>query len=343
MLRQSPDPSSNSLNREKSNYYKFILSKIIEVFINMVTVDLEKAPESEKDEIKGEIMNLVSLYESLDIEKCMNHQRNCSTKGSLRNRENQDTQIDCHASLSKLSQERRPFLATSSISYLLNIALEIYSATFPFAGADSQNQNKSPVKTFDNCLKLISFTLMACHHQIIFFSTVGNDDLFKSFTNGDIKSIARPLLQLIWILRSGFKLEKNQNIKESKGKKISGSNRKQLLLALTCMNELFVAYSNSVYFADLIQSLVTLRSSGMDLKTKDIAFESIEVEHGLCANMQGDDKTNFFLEKTVRPLYLELLEYSLFEECEVIFFCTFLISTLVGTLLPAMPMLGLGF
>lgn len=79
---------------------------------------------------------------------------------------------------------------------------------------------------------------MACHHQIVFFSLVGNDDPVKSLMNGDIKSIACPLLQLVWILRSGFKLEKIQNIKASKGKKIPGNNRKPLLLALTCMNEL---------------------------------------------------------------------------------------------------------
>lgn len=74
ILSQSPDSTSNSLNREKTIHYKFILSKIIEVSINMLTIDLEKAAESEKYEIKGEIMDLVSLYESLDIEKCMNHQ-----------------------------------------------------------------------------------------------------------------------------------------------------------------------------------------------------------------------------------------------------------------------------
>lgn len=308
----------------------------------MLTIDLEKAAESEKYEIKGEIMNLVSLYESLDIEKCMNHQRNCSAKGSVRNQENQDNQNDCHISVSKLSQDRRPFLATSSIIHLLNIALELYNATFPFAETVSQKQNKSTVKTFDDCLKLISFTLMACHHQIIFFSLVGNDDPVKTLMNGDIKSIACPLLQLVWILRSGFKFEKNQNIKASKGKKIPENNRKPLSLALTCMNELFIACSNSVYFADLIQSLVTLRPSGMDLKTKDIFFEDLEVEHGLHANLQGDEKTDFFLEKRIRPLYLELLEYSLFEECEVTFFLHFCHFCFGRTLLLAMSMLGLG-
>lgn len=75
----------------------------------------------------------------------------------MRNQENQDNQNDCYISVSKLSQDRRPFLATSSIIHLLNIVLEIYSATFPFADTVSQNQNISPVKTFDNCLELISF------------------------------------------------------------------------------------------------------------------------------------------------------------------------------------------
>lgn len=30
------------------------------------------------------------------------------------------------------------------------------------------------------------------------------------------------------------------------------------------------------------------------MKTKDIFFEDMEVEHSLHANLQGDDKTDFF-------------------------------------------------
>nr|XP_029120442.1 Fanconi anemia group I protein [Elaeis guineensis] len=319
------EDNSLPLQGEKTYSHGWILLGIIEVFINVVASELEKAADEEKIVLEKEIMELVNSYDFLEIESIMNKQRSGNRKGSSRcvqDKVNSEFKKYSHVSLQKLSQAGRPFFATSNIHQLLVTALKSSNADDPDKHTASQNHSQSSLcKTWDQCLKLISFALKACLHHLQSINSMktGSDgDPLKTLLHGDVERLGQPIMQLIWLLKSGLKLEKHPKKLEDKGKKNIENKGDQLLLSLLCLNELFKLNSSGVHFAELIEDMLNLITPVLDSETAMDTAQGIDNEQGSMLKDKFLRRLHLFLEKIIKPLYSELLALSHFPESEVL-------------------------
>ncbi|XP_026659001.2 Fanconi anemia group I protein homolog isoform X2 [Phoenix dactylifera] len=287
--------------------------------------ELEKAADEEKIVLEKEIMELVSSYDFLEKESIMNKQRSGNRKGSSRyiqDKANSESKEYPHVSLQKLSQARRPFFATSNIHQLLVTALKSGNADYPDKHTASQNHSQSSsCKTWDQCLKLISFALKACLHHlqsISLMKTGSNNDPLKTLFHGDVKQLGQLIMQLVWLLKSGLKLEKDPKKIEGKRKTNIENKGDQLLLSLLCLNELFKLNSSGVHFAQLIEDMLILQAPELDSETTIDTAQGIDNGQGSMPEDKFLRRLHLFLEKIIKPLYSELLALSLFHESEVL-------------------------
>ncbi|EHA8589521.1 Fanconi anemia group I protein [Cocos nucifera] len=317
------EDSSLPLQGEKTYSHGWILLGIIEVFINVVASELEKAPDEEKIVLGKEIMELVSSYDFLEKESITNKQRSGNRKGSSRcvqDKVNSESKEYSHVFLKKLSQARRRFFATSNIRELLATALKSSNADDPDKHTASQNHSQSSlIKTWDQCLKLISFALKACLHHlwsINSMKTGSSGDPLKTLFYGDVERLGQPIMQLVWLLKSGLKLEKHPKKIEGKGKTNIETKGDQLLVALLCLNELFKLNSSGVHFTELIEDMLNLITPVLDSETATDTAQGMDNEQGPMLKDKFLRRLHLFLEKIIKPLYSELLSLSHFHESE---------------------------
>ncbi|XP_078445412.1 fanconi anemia group I-like protein isoform X2 [Wolffia australiana] len=250
-----------SLKDEKRKCCLQILSGVVEVFANVAAVELEKSENTEKTVLENQILDLSVLHHSLEIDQPPSKPSRSTPK---------------------------PFLATSSIQRLLISAVERHD---DISGSDGQNSSSH--------LALASFALKACLNKLRYFDDRdGNEYATRSgLIDGDIKMLARPLLELVWRMKKTEAQSETQRKKEFKGK------NNFLHLSLTCLKELLrISLRKDETLAGLVEELVI----NLDLSQKP------ESGYPLGENL------NNFLNKWTKPLVSEFLSQSLFSEFEVL-------------------------
>lgn len=289
--------------------------------MNIIIAELEKASEEQKMTFEKEILELIDVYDSLEKASGTNKQGTLLRKGSKVNVQDIPDKTDnaskegSRPSAPKLFQMRRHFLVTSSIHQLLGIAVKLFSAGNYNNQAVSQSNSQSFKKAFDQCLKLVSFALKACLHQIKFITSVGRTlggDPFETLIYGDVKPLGRPVMQLAWLLKSSPKLQSSAKKKEAKGD--------QLHLSLLCLNELFKLNSYHDSFNELIEDLVCVAAPEFELECEMDDVQGSIHEQDLMMDDSHVKSINLLLEKRIKPLYLVLLSASFYRETEVSLF-----------------------
>lgn len=285
LLGQTKDEGSTPQQGERYKYSARILSGIIEVILNTVAIELEKATNEKKIELEKEFIDLVNLYESL--EKHSSASAHISQTSGTRKGITQSTALDLtyknELDSTKSSTERASFLATSGICQLFQTSFELYKH-------DATNR------------KLLLFVLNGTLCQIKSSSYVAKDDPLKGLIYGDIKVLGPPLLKLIWLIM------RDQKKREAKGKKDNEDKRGLILLALRCLRELLTVSFQS---ADRMREVEDMLSDSVDVLDS-------ECDHNDLADGSNNQREEVFMTKLVKPLFYKLLHAKLFHEVEVI-------------------------
>nr|XP_043630505.1 Fanconi anemia group I protein [Erigeron canadensis] len=286
LLGQMRDASSAAQQGERYKYSAQILSGIIEVTLNTVATELEKATNEKKIELEKEFIDLIDLYESLGKHTSTsthNSQYNGTRKGIT-----QSTALELtyknELDTTKPSKERASFLATSSIYQLFQISFELYK----------HDAAKS---------KLLHFVLNATFCQIKSLSLVAKDDTLKGLIYGDIKVLGPPLLKSIWLI-----MRVDPKKKETKGKKDNEDRKGLILLALMCLKELLAVHSQSPEEMKVVEDMLSSSVDALD-------SEGDQNDRGNGINTQSKE---VFISKIVIPLVFKLLHSKLFQEVEIL-------------------------
>ncbi|KAF6165439.1 hypothetical protein GIB67_017921 [Kingdonia uniflora] len=299
IIAPSQDTSARCLDAEKSSYVASIFSGIIKALLNVVATQIEKAADTRKVDLEKELMELVNLHNSLEKNVSITKVSNGVKRGTPRatshdtaNKSEQEVK-DCFCARSlKLSHASKPFFTTSSIYQLFLMAIRLCNIDGSNTNGVSQSRSpSSSIKVSVHCFELVSFTLKVSLRQIISFASLEKDDPLKNLIYGDIKLLGGPLLQLIWFLKSGPKLEMDQ---KKKGGEL-------ILVALTCLKEL-IRVNLYTHLTELLQDLV----SSQDDDCRHLS----EIDH--CSKY-----VQLFLDKKLKPLLSELIELLLYRESEV--------------------------
>ncbi|KAL5701318.1 hypothetical protein ACHQM5_026665 [Ranunculus cassubicifolius] len=310
IIGQGDDTSLQSLEAERCCYLASILSGIIEVLLNVITTELEKAIDTKKEDLKKELLEFIELYDSLEKEP-FTIKQSCSVKrGTPR-----DTPHDGLDKSDRDSKEcavpnltRKPFLATSSIQLLLQTVHNFCSTGSCSTSRGSQNPSQlSSIQ----CRKLMSFALKASLRQIKTFPSIAKDDPLMPLIYGDMKLLGRPLLKMIWLLKSKPNLEVDQKKKAGKGKKGVEEMGGIFFRSLICLKELVDLSLRTPQLSGLIEDLVfmCLAENEVGNGTDETIFP-IEDQ-----NMKS---IHLFIEKQLKPLLSEVLDMSLYRDSEVI-------------------------
>ncbi|KAI3936391.1 hypothetical protein MKW98_000665 [Papaver atlanticum] len=325
----SGSSGSRSSGTEKGNYCASILSGIVEVLLNSVAMELEKATDLAKVDLEKELIELSDMHDSLQkkisrtkqvsgikrgTQRATSHDIPGSTDPCSKDRSHVD------AGSLKLPHARKSFLASSSICQLLQMALKLYSFNDSNGCTDSQNHSQPSLSgKSPNCGKLISFALKASLGQIRSFPSIAKGDPLKSLLYGEIKLLGPPLLKLVSMLKSGPKLSIDQKKKSVKGRKVVEERGEQILSSLICLSELVLLSVNSADLTGLIGDLLS------------VSLPEYSLEN--CTNGGGDENDNelvsdiedqhiqhieLFLRKIIKPLLSEFLQLSLYRQSEVL-------------------------
>ncbi|XP_059632748.1 uncharacterized protein LOC132275304 [Cornus florida] len=317
ILGQTQDAGTKPLEDESSNCCAFMLMGIVEVVLNTVATELEKATDARKSDLEKELVALIDLYVSLEKETCTSRQGNGIRKGSQRNASH-NIMDNGNSGNSKVSQDRVPFLATSCIYQLLQTAHKLYTSDCSSNVAASQNHSQSSnTKKSTGYSKFISFVLNASLRHIKSFA-VGKDDPLNNLIYGDTKVLGPPLLKLVWLLKSGPKIETHQKKKEAKGKKDVEDRKEYIHLALTSLKELITISLRSVEQKGLIEDLLSF--STLENASRNAVDASLDDECELPSNAddQHTRSKELLIKRIIKPLLSELLELSFFHEAEIL-------------------------
>ncbi|CAL5393296.1 unnamed protein product [Camellia sinensis] len=302
----------------KSRYSALVLSGIFEVVLNIVATELEKVNNVKREDFEKELIELVDAYESLGKYTCTSKQGNGTRRGIVRSSAH-DIPDNSDASNMKLSQERAPFLATSSIYQLLQTALKLYKSDCSNNDAASPNQTQlSSGKTSIRSYKILSFILNASLRHIKSFLFVGKDDPLKTLIYGEIKVLGLPLLKLVWLLMSVPKFETTQKKREVKVRKDVEDKKENIYLALTCLKELITISLRGPDEMGLIEDLMSVSSPDhastnmMDVSWDDECQQASGIDDPLARSKE------LFIKKCIRPLFSELLAVSFLREVEIL-------------------------
>ncbi|KAL5785187.1 hypothetical protein ACOSQ2_007579 [Xanthoceras sorbifolium] len=308
ILGQTQEEGSTSLGEEKRKCYSVILLGIIEVMLNTIATELEKATDAEKEDLEKELIGFVDLHDSL--EKYL-----CTPRRSIANRR-VNIQATAHdipnssdSGNTNLTQERIPFLVTSSIFQLLQTVLKLHNIE-RCATASQKHSQSSLAKTSKCCFKMISFVLDATLRQIRSSSVVRKEDPLKTLIYGELKILAPPLLKLIFMLKSGPSMTA-QKKKETKGKKGVDDGKEHIHLALVCLKEFIIISLRSSHGTGLLEDLLSVSKLeyGFDYESE----EASRIDDQLLRSKV------LFIEKLLKPLISELLGLSLFHEVEILY------------------------
>ncbi|XVF66198.1 hypothetical protein PTKIN_Ptkin10aG0016300 [Pterospermum kingtungense] len=311
ILGQTQDTSSAAIHEEKRKCCASILSGVVEVLLNTVAMDLEKAMDQRKIELEKELIQLVDLHDSLAMDTCTSRQSNLTKRFNLRATAH-DTPDNIDSGNNKLIPEHIPFLATSSIYQLLQIALKLYGSESSNSEATSQNHTQSSSgKASKSCFKILSFALSAALHHIKSSAVVGNEDPLKKLIYGEIDMLGPPLLRLTLLLKSGSNVTTSQKKKESKAKKDTEERKEHLYLALVCLKEMITINLCSSCLTGLLENLLSV------LPLEDAGLPD---ECDLTSEIDDQDIRNkeLFILKILKPLFSELMKLSAFRTIEIL-------------------------
>ncbi|KAF3779325.1 Fanconi anemia group I protein [Nymphaea thermarum] len=215
-----------SLDGQTTSYHAFILLGILEVLVNAVATDLEKAKEGEKNQYEKELYNFLNLYDSIEkvyfpksTKNGSKRKRVNSTSSDMFNAPNCESKEGHENELLKLSQRRSPFLSTVSVQHLFMMVMQNGDESHNCQAVSQNHRQTSQHKPSACHSKLIRFVLNACLRQLKTCSSMASDDPLKALIYGDIKSLGFPLLQLVCLLESHLDTEKIPKIKEAKEKR----------------------------------------------------------------------------------------------------------------------------
>ncbi|MBA0829706.1 hypothetical protein Goarm_014291 [Gossypium armourianum] len=310
ILGQTHDASSAAVHEEKWKCSALILSGVIEVVLNTVAMDLEKAAD-QKVELEKEIMQFVDRHDSLAKEASTSRQSNAGKRLNLRATA-KDATDDIDSGNPKLIQEHTFFLATSSIHQLLLIALKLYSSESSDIEATSQNHSQSSSsKTSKSCFKIISFALNASLHHVKSSAAVGNEGPMKKLIYGEINMLGPPLLRLTLLLKPGSNVATSQRKKESKAKKDAEERKEHLLLALFCLKEMITVSLCGSCLTHLLENL---------LSVPELEHADLHDECDQASEIDDQDIKNkeLFIQKYLKPLLTDLMKLSAFRTVEIL-------------------------
>ncbi|OMO50743.1 Fanconi anemia group I-like protein [Corchorus olitorius] len=323
IIGQTQDASAAAVHEEKRNSCALILSGIVEVVLNIIAMDLEKARDRKKVELEKELTEFVDLHDSFSKVACTPRQSNATKKMNIRVT-GYDTPENVESGNTKLIQEHIPFLATSSINQLLQIALELYNSESCNSEATSQSHSQSSLgKGLKSFFKIVTFTLNASLRHIKSSILVGNDNPLKKFIYGEINMLGSPLLRLILLLKSGSNIATSQKKKESKVKKDTEERKERLYLALLCLKELIAISLSGSRLTSLLENLLSIP----ELETAGLHDECV-----LASDIDDQDirKKELFILKILKPMLSELMKQSAFRNIEIL--CD--IMLMIGQKLP---------
>ncbi|XP_015899875.3 uncharacterized protein LOC107433136 [Ziziphus jujuba] len=306
----SRDAGSTSVEVDKSKSCAQVLSGMIEVILNVVGDELERATDVAKLELEKELIDFVERHDSLEKDAGLLRQGAGTRKGNLRS-----TASDVHKKIdsghSKVTQGRISFLSTSSLCQILQMTLKLYNTDGSSNTAASQNHNQlSLSKTSRCCSKIISFVLNVSFCHITLFPALGKENPFRALIYGEIKMLGIPLLRLIVLLKSGARSTAYQKKKEAKGKKEVEEQRELLHLALVCLKELIIINLGSPDLTVLLENVVSV-------STLEDANNG-ECQRASRIDDQAIKSKELFIVKTLKPLFLELIELSYPDEVEIV-------------------------
>ncbi|PON88352.1 Fanconi anemia group I protein [Trema orientale] len=311
ILGQGQDGGSASLDVDKSKCRALVLSGIIEVVLNAIGNELEKATDANKLDLERELVDFVELHESLEKDINMARQGTGTKRGNIRPSAH-DTHGNLEPGNSKWTQGRNSFLATSSIYQIMQMIPKLYDPESSSKIVTSQNHDQpSPSKKSKGCSMIISFILSVCLRHIKLFPVFVKDDPLRTLIYGDIRNLGSPLMRLIFLLNSDGKSEANQRKKEVKGKKDIEEQRECIRLALVCLKELITLSIRSPDLTALLEDLLSVST---------FADSNLDGECQTASRLDDQHTRNkeLFIGKTLKPLFFKLLERSFSDEVEII-------------------------
>lgn len=169
---------------------------IVEVMINIIVAELVKAANVQKLELERELSHFVEIHDLVESYTPNSRQGSGTKKANVQPSVG-DAAHKLTLGTAKLSPERTPLLATSSIHRLLQLAIEFWKLDFSKNGSTSQkNSQLSSGKEHALNSKILSSVLHMCFRQLKFFSSVGRDDPLKTLIYGEIKLLG-PCLSVL--------------------------------------------------------------------------------------------------------------------------------------------------
>lgn len=274
--------------------------------LNTIANELEKAADAAKGALEKELIEYIVLHDSLEKDSGVSRQSHARRVNIRASAHGTPATIPDSCN-SNITQERIPFLATSSIFQLLQTALQLYHSECSNSTATSQKHSQSSsAKTLKCCSKIISFVLDTTLHQIK-SSPVGKEDPLNMLIYGDMKVLGPLLLKLIFLLKSRPKSATDQKRKESKLRK---GVEEHLYLALICLRELIRISLQNSQLTGMLEDLLSVSKLEYALD-----YESDESSRINDLNVRSKE---LFIEKLLKPLISELLLLSFFREVEIL-------------------------
>ncbi|XP_062107746.1 uncharacterized protein LOC133818728 isoform X3 [Humulus lupulus] len=311
ILGQSQDGELASLDLDKSKCRALVLSGIIEVVLNAIANDLEKATDANRLDLERELVEFVELHQSLEKDLSMLRQSTGTRKGSIRPVAH-DTHNNFEPGNSKVTQRQNSFLATSSICQIMQMIPKLFNPESFSKIVTSQNHDRSSTtKRSKGCSMIISFILNVCLRHIKLFPVFRKDDTLRFLIYGDIRNLGPPLLRLIYLLKSVGKSEASQKKKEVKGNRDAGEQREYICLALVCLKELIMICLKSPEITALLEDLLSVST---------LEDSSLDGECQMASRIDDQPTRNkeLFIMKTLKPLFFQLLQRSFSDAVEVI-------------------------
>lgn len=289
--------------------------------MNIIVAELDKAANVQKLELERELSQFVEIHEFVDKYTSNSRQGNGIKKAIVRPSVS-DAADKLALGCAKLSAERTPLLATSSIHQLLQLALESWKLDNSKNGAASQkNSQPSSGKARALNSKILSSVLHMCFRQLKFFSITGKDDPLKTLIYGEIKLLGPPLLNIILSLKSVPKSEMDLSKKEAKGQKDVEYRKEHIHLALLCLKKIIEISLYASKYVGLIDDLVSA------CRLEEVSTIAVGARcNDECNLAEGiDDQSTrskeLFIKRSINPLLNEFLEFSFFREAEVNALC----------------------
>jgi len=291
--------------------------------VNSIATRLNKATDIEKVDLEKELVGFVNLHESLEKDLCTRLSTGIKRGNVRATAPAPGMASNIEPGNNRLTQERIPYLTTSSLCQLMQTALKLCDTECSKTIAASQHHSQLSSNKPVTCHTIMAFILTHSLHHIKSYQTVAKENPLRTLIYGEIKLMGPPLLKLIFLLKSGKKLVTDEKKKE---KRTKDEDRKGYLhLALLCMKELVTISLQNPHLTGLLEDLVSV--STLEYPELDDKYEEasrIDDQHIRIKEL--------FVVKVLKPLFSELLAQSYFHELEVNVIYRASICTILGNL-----------